>query len=86
MLQETYSTVKEEKLCEMEWGNKIEWLHETNESRGLAILLKNNLNYDLIKTYQDPHGSFLYLEIKGKNSFLPIPNIYGLNVDDSDFF
>ena len=70
----------------MEWGNKIEWLHGTNKSRGLAILLKNNLNYDLIKTYQDPHGRFLFLEIKVKNSFLTIANIYGPNVDDFDFF
>ena len=70
----------------MEWGNKIEWLHGTNKSRGLAILLKSNLNYDLTKTYQDPHGRFLFLEIKVKNSFLTIANIYGLNVDDFDFF
>ena len=70
----------------MEWGNKIELLHGTIKSRGLAILLKNNLNYDLIKTYQDPHGRFLFLEIKVKNSFLTIANIYGPNVDDFDFF
>ena len=70
----------------MEWGNKIEWLHGTNKSRGLAILLKNNLNYNLIKTYQDPHGRFLFLEIKVKNSCLTIANIYGPNVDDFDFF
>ena len=70
----------------MERGNKLEWLHETNKSRGLAILLKNNLNHDLIKTYQDPYGRFLFLEIKVKNSFLTIANIYGTNVDDSDIF
>ena len=70
----------------MEWGNKIEWLHGTKKSRGLAIFLKNNLNYDFIKKYQDPHGRFLFLEIKVKNSFLTIANIYGPNVDDFDFF
>ena len=70
LLQETYSTEKVEKLWEMEWGKKIEWLHGTNKSRGLAILLKNNVNYDLIKTYLDPHGRFLLLEIKAKNSCL----------------
>ena len=86
LLQETHSTEKVEKLWEMEWGNKIEWLHGTNRSKGLAILLKNNLNYDLIKTYQDPHGRFLFLEIKVKNSCLTIANIYGPNVDDFDFF
>ena len=37
LLQETHSTEKVEKLWEMEWGNKIEWLHGTNKSRGLAI-------------------------------------------------
>ena len=54
LLQGTHSTEKVEKLWEMEWENKIEWLHGTNKSKRLAILLKNNLNYDLIKTYQDP--------------------------------
>ena len=32
--QETHHTKKVEKLWEMEWGNKIEWLHVTNKSRG----------------------------------------------------
>ena len=63
LLQKTHSTDKVGKLWEMEWGNKIEWLHGTSKSRGLTILLKYNLNYDLIKTYQDPHGRFLFLEI-----------------------
>ena len=40
----------------------------------------------LIKTYQDPHGRFLFLEIKVKNSCLTIANIYGPNVDNFDFF
>ena len=48
--------------------------------------MKNNLIYDLIKIYQDPHGRFLFLEIKVKNSFLTIANTYGPNVDDFDFF
>ena len=60
LLQETHSSEKVEKLWEMEWGNKIEWLHGTNKSRGLAIFLKKNLNYDLVKTYQDPYGRFLF--------------------------
>ena len=38
LLQEIHSTEKEEKLWEMEWGDKIEWLLGTNKSRGLAIL------------------------------------------------
>ena len=83
LLQETHSTVKVEKLWEIKWGNKIEWLHRTNKSRGLAILLKRNLNYNLIITYQHPHGRFLFLEIKVKNSSLTIA---GPNKDDSDFF
>ena len=86
LLQETRSTVKVEKLWEMELGIKIKWLLGTNKSRGLTILLKNNFNYDLLKTYQDPHGRFLLLEIKVKNSFLTIAKIYGPNVDDPDFF
>ena len=75
------------KLWKMEWDNKIEWLHITNKSKKTCnILLKNNRNYDLIKTYQDYHGRFLFLEIKANNSFLTIANIYGQNVDDSEFF
>ena len=41
---------------------------------------------DLLKTYQDPHRRFLFLEIKVKNSFLTIANIYGPNVNDSGIF
>ena len=55
LLQETHSTVKVVKLWKMEWGNKIEWLHGTHKSRGLAILLKNNIIYDLLRSYQDAH-------------------------------
>ena len=34
----------------------------------------------------DPDDRFLFLEIEVKNSFFTIANIYGPNVDDSDFF
>ena len=60
---------------------------EQTKVEDFAILLKNNLNYDLLKTYQDAYGRFLLLEIKVKNSFFDhIANIYGLNADDSNFF
>ena len=41
----------------MEWSNKLEWLHGANKSGGLAIVFKDNLNYDLIKTKQDYYGN-----------------------------
>ena len=69
----------------MKWGNKIEWLNEANKSRGLAILFKNNISNDILKTYQDLQARFLFSEIKVKNSFLTIANIYDPNVDDSVF-
>ena len=63
---------------EMEWGNKEELRNDNS--------FKNNINYDLLKTYKDPHDRFFFLEIEVKNSFLTIANIYGPNVDNPDFF
>ena len=47
---------------------------------------KTTSNFDLVKTYQDPHGRFLCSEIKVKNSFSTIAIFYNPNVDDSVFF
>ena len=43
LLQETHSNVKVEKIWEIEWSNKIEWLHGTNKIRGLAINFKKTV-------------------------------------------
>ena len=47
-------------------GKQNKWLHEINKSRGLAILSKINLNYDLTKSNQNPQGRFFSLETKVK--------------------
>ena len=86
LLQETHSTPKIARLWEMEWGTKIEWLHGSNKSKGLAILFKKNLDCEIIKSYADPYGRFMFLEAKLKNCLIALANVYAPNVDDPHFF
>jgi hypothetical protein len=40
-------------------GGKICWCHGSNNSRGVAILVKPGFDYEIILEYEDDSGRFL---------------------------
>ena len=63
-LQETHSSIQTEKMWRSEWGSKVLFSHGTSNSRGVAILFPNNIEYTIKKTISDTEGRFLIVEVE----------------------
>ena len=76
-LQETYSTNEIEKKWSNEWKPwKCVFSNGTNHSKGVAILIKNTLDYEIKYCMSDPNGRFIILDINVKGESFLIVNVY----------
>ena len=55
-------------------------------STGVSILFNNNFVFQLLKTFSDPHGRCVIIDIKRENKTLTLVNICAPNNDDPSFF
>ena len=79
VLQETHSSPESENIWKKEWGGEIIYSHGSRNSRGVAVLLKSNLNVDFKKTKASNDGRFVYLDIVIDDSPFKFLNIYAPN-------
>jgi exonuclease III len=86
MLQETHSTNKTENQWRSEWGAQAYFSHGTSEARGVGILIKNNVDFEVNEVKKDDQGRFLALQGSLNNKPIVLANIYGPNNDDINFF
>ena len=61
-LQETYSTKEVENIWKKQWKSEMFFLHGSEHSRGVPILIKNSLEFELISVRSDKEGRFIFLE------------------------
>ena len=61
-LQETYSTKEMENQCKSQWHGETYFAHGTVHSRGVAILVRNTLDFTLKSVRSDQKGRFLCLQ------------------------
>ena len=78
-LQESYSCIDDEAMWLQEWEGKGVFAHGTKHSKGIAILFKKHLDYDIITTKIDTKGRFILLKIKIKDIEFVLINIYAPN-------
>ena len=71
-MQETHSITDVEKQWKKDWGYDIIYNHGTSKSKGVAILLDNKHDYDILDLVSDEQGRFLLLdmEIDGQATIL----------------
>ena len=88
LLHKTHSTTVNEKLWANEWGRRIIYRHDTNLSRGVAILFKKNLDYVIAKKRLDCEGCFVFLDLSIQDKKYKLLNIYASNniKNQADFF
>jgi hypothetical protein len=81
-LQETHTDDKNTKKWTDDWGHKnIIFSHGNNRSKGVAIILPQKMDYELISQEIDVNGRFIAITIKiDKNSFCLI-NCYSPTAD-----
>ena len=78
-MQETHSSPESENIWINEWGGEIIYSHGSRNSRGVAVLLKTNLNVDFKKIKASHDGRFVFLDILIDDSPFKFLNIYGPN-------
>ena len=59
-LQETYSTGDIENIWRKQWKGEMFSLHGSNHSRGVLVLIRDNLDFKINSTKVDSHGSLLF--------------------------
>ena len=76
LLQETHSSVEDEKVWSREWGQTIHFSHGDRKSRGVAILNPHNNTLDVEKIQNDEAGRLLSLKIETNTSPIFLFNVY----------
>ena len=85
-LQETHSCPSDEKLWACEWGGKIIFAHGKNNSRGVAILFKYSLKFELGTIKIDSNGRFIPVDVKINNTTFVMGNVFAPVNDEPKFF
>ena len=83
LIQETYSSEKDEEQWTSDWGNDIIFAHGTNHSRGVAILLDAKYDYVINEVQRDLNGRYIILKVTIGNAIFVIVNIYAPTKDDT---
>ena len=84
-LQDTQFTKQDENVIKSIWGSKIFFSSFKPNSRGVAILVNDNEEFELFNMKQNEGGNYIILDVKIEDiPFLQI-NIYGPNNDKPIF-
>ena len=75
-LQETYSTGDIENIWRKQWKGEMFSLHGSNHSRGVLVLIRDNLDFKINSTKVDSHGCYSFLEAYIQDSPYFLLNIY----------
>ena len=74
-IQETHSTEQVEKIWRQEWDGPIFFQHGKSNSRGVAILVTKNIDFEVNSIDRDDYGRFLLIDcsIFGSKYILLVP-------------
>ena len=78
-LQETYSTKEVENVWKKQWKGEMFFSHGSQHSRGVLILIKNSLEFELTSVRSDKEGRFIFLEALVQDQKFLFVNIYAPN-------
>ena len=78
-LQETYSTRDVENIWKNQWRGNLFFSHGTCHSKGVLVLVKGNLDFNLQTVKTDPEGRYILLDAIIQDSRYCLLNIYAPN-------
>ena len=87
-LQETYSTKEVENIWRSQWNGSLFFSHGTEHARGVLVLVRENLDFQLKNLHTDANGRFIVLEAIIQDAPFFLCNIYSPNnfTDQTNFF
>ena len=78
-IQETYSTKEVENDWKKQWKGETYFSHGSVHSRGVLVLIKNSLEFQIKSMRQDKEGRFIFLEALVQDQKFLLVNIYASN-------
>ena len=84
-LQETYSTRDIENIWRKQWKGEMFFSHGSNHSRGVLVLIKDNLDFKIHSTKVDFQGRYIFLDAYIQDSPYFLLNIYAPNKCSEQF-
>ena len=85
-LQETHSTIEDEKIWAAEWGGRAFFSHGTNQSRGVLTLVNRKYTEKVVQLNEQTSGRKSQCLVNCEETKMLIVNIYGPNQDSPHFF
>ena len=85
-LQDTHLTVNDAKDLRQLCNCECILSGSSTNSRGVAIILKNNFEYEITQTEIDPEGNYICLDLNIPSFSIRLISIYAPNVDKPLFF
>jgi exonuclease III len=80
-LQEMHTVPGDLEIWQKEWGNNIFMSYGTSQSKGVAILIPNQLEYEVIHSDIDKNGRYIALEGTFNGHKLCLVNVYAPMAD-----
>ena len=74
-LQEVHCTKDKEHIWSAEWGYSAIISSFSSASAGVCVLFNNNFNFQILKSFSDPEGRFVMVDIKLESKILTLVNI-----------
>ena len=85
-LQDTHWTANDELLVRSMWNGDCIINGKSSNSRGVAILLRHNFEYNIVSVFKDDSGNLISLDINISVISVKIINLYAPNKDSPEFF
>ena len=76
LLQETYSTAEVEDIWRTQWQGKLFFSHGTCHSCGVMVLVRGDLDFNLISIRTDDEGRYIVLEAEVQGANFLLVNVY----------
>ena len=77
--QESYSTQEVENIWRKQWKGNMFFSHGSSHSRGVLVLVRDNLDFQLRSIKVDSQGRYVFLEVSIQDSPYFLLNIYAPN-------
>ena len=75
-LQDTHFTNDIHRIIQSEWGYKVAFNSFTSRSRGVAILFRNNFEFNIHNIFTDNTGNVILIDLEILNKRITLVNIY----------
>lgn len=85
-LQETHIAVGQERKLRANWISQVYQAPFNSKARGVAILFRKGISFQLDSVTADPHGRYVMISGQLNSLYITMLNIYGPNTDEPIFF